>query len=121
MTTVLIADDEAGIRALYKRELSREGFNLVFASDAHEAIAKARESAPDLVIMDIKMPGMDGIEAMGRILEESNEVPVILNSAYSSYRDSYLSRPASAYLTKSSDLSELKQTIHRLLDRERPA
>jgi len=120
MKTVLIADDEAGIRLLYKRELSQEGLNVVFASNAEEAIVKAREICPDLVVMDIKMPGMDGIDAMGRILDENHEVPIILNSAYSSYKESYLTRPADAYLTKSSDLTELKSTIHRIL-RDRSA
>lgn len=120
MKTVLVADDEPGIRSLYKRELGREGYNVVFANDAKEAIMKTREDCPDIVIMDIKMPGMDGVDAMGRILEANNEVPVILNSAYSSYRESYLTRPADAYVTKSSDLTELKRTIHQILEDKRP-
>ena len=120
MKTVLVADDEAGIRSLYKRELDREGYNVVFASDAREAIMKTQETCPDVIVLDIKMPGMDGIDAMGRILEENNEVPVILNSAYSSYRESYLTRPADAYITKSSDLTELKQTIHDILEDKHP-
>ena len=120
MKTVLVADDEAGIRSLYKRELVREGYNVVFASDAREAIMKTQETCPDVIVLDIKMPGMDGIDAMSRILEENNEVPVILNSAYSSYRESYLTRPADAYITKSSDLTELKQTIHQILEDKHP-
>ncbi len=113
--TVLVADDEAGIRTLYKRELSKEGYRVEFASNAKEAIMKTRDMSPDLVIMDIKMPGMDGIDAMDRILEENGEVPIILNSAYSSYKESYLTRPADAYVTKSSDLGELKETIQDIL------
>jgi CheY-like chemotaxis protein len=121
MKTVLVADDEVSIRKLYQRELKREGYNVVFAADAQDAILKARETAPDLVIMDIRMPGMDGIEAMGRILEERNEVPVVINTAYSSYKDSFLSWCADAYVTKSSDLTELKDTIRNLLGTEKPA
>ena len=119
MKTILVADDEAGIRALYKRELSKEGYNVVFASDAKEAIVKTKESCPDLVVMDIKMPGMDGVDAMQRILDNNHEVPIVLNSAYSSYRESYLTRPADAYITKSSDLTELKETIHKILGEKR--
>ena len=115
MKTVLVADDELSIRKLYQRELSREGYHVVCASNGQEAITKSREAAPDLVIMDVRMPGMDGIEAMGRILEENNEVPIVLNTAYTSYKDSFLSWSADAYLTKSSDLSELKETVHTLL------
>ena len=121
MKTVLVADDEVSIQTLYKRELTREGFNVVCASSAQEAIRKTQECPPDLVIMDIRMPGMDGIEAMGRILEENNEIPVVINTAYSSYKDSFLSWSADAYVTKSSDLSELKETIHRILTREKEA
>lgn len=115
MKTVLVADDETSIRKLYQRELQREGYNVVFASNGQDAIKKARETSPDLVIMDIRMPGMNGIEAMGRILEENNEIPVVINTAYSSYKDSFLSWSADAYITKSSDLTELKDTIRHIL------
>lgn len=118
MKTVLVADDELSIRKLYQRELQREGYNVVFATNAQEAILKARETVPDLVIMDIRMPGMDGLEAMGRILEENNEVPVVINTAYSAYKDSFLSWCADAYVTKSSDLTELKETIRNILFEE---
>ncbi|HZN60687.1 MAG TPA: response regulator [Planctomycetota bacterium] len=121
MKTVLVADDEVSIRKLYHRELSREGYNVLFASNASEAIQLSRESHPDLVILDIRMPGMDGIEAMGRILEENNELPIVINTAYSSYKDSFLSWSADAYVTKSSDLTELKDTVRNLLQEKKPA
>ena len=121
MKTVLVADDEVSIRKLYHRELSREGYNVLFASNASEAIQLSRESHPDLVILDIRMPGMDGIEAMGRILEENNELPIVIYTAYSSYKDSFLSWSADAYVTKSSDLTELKDTVRNLLQEKKPA
>lgn len=120
MKTVLIADDEASILCFYQRELREEGYRVFTASNAMEAIEMTRETIPDIVVMDVKMPGMDGIEALGRILEENNEIPVIINTAYSSYRDSFLSWPADAYLIKSSDTKELKQTIHHLLEDQDP-
>jgi two-component system response regulator (stage 0 sporulation protein F) len=119
MKTVLVADDEVSIRKLYQRELSREGYRVLFASNAQEAIQMARENTPDLVILDIRMPGMDGIEAMGRILEENNELPVVINTAYSSYKDSFLSWSADAYVTKSSDLTELKDTVRNILSEKK--
>ena len=70
---------------------------------------------PDVVVLDIRMPRMDGIEAMGRILGRRNDMPVILNSAYSSYKDDFRSWPADAYVIKSSDTGELKRTIKRVL------
>ena len=78
-----------------------------------------RNGRPDLIVMDIRMPGMDGIEAMSRILEENNELPVVINTAYSSFKDNFLSWSADAYLTKSADLSELKGTIRNIFDRGR--
>lgn len=116
MKKVLVADDEVSMRKLYERELKKVGYEVLLAANAHEAVQKAREERPDVVVLDIRMPGMDGIEAMGRILEENNTVPVIINTAYSTYQDSYLSWPAHAYLTKSSDVTELKETIQRVLE-----
>lgn len=113
--TILVVDDERNIRLLYEKELSDEGYSVVLAADAREALATLERSKPDLVVMDIKMPGMDGIEALGQILSRDSSIPVILNSAYSSYRESFLSWSADAYVIKSSDLTELKQKIKALL------
>jgi len=79
---------------------------------------KVRESHPDVIVMDIRMPGMDGIEAMSRILEEKNDLPVIINTAYTSYKDNFLSWSADAYVTKSADLSELKGTIRNIIEQQ---
>ncbi len=113
---VLVADDEFSIRKLYERELKKEGYEVIFATNGQEAVQKVRETHPDVIVMDIRMPGMDGIEAMSRILEENNELPVIINTAYSSYKDNFLSWSADAYLTKSADLSELKGTLRNIID-----
>ena len=116
MKRVLVADDEHSIRKLYERELKKEGYEVLFATNGQEAIQMVRTGRPDLIVMDIRMPGMDGIEAMSRILEENNELPVVINTAYSSYKDNFLSWSADAYLTKSADLSELKGTIKTILE-----
>jgi len=68
-----------------------------------------------VVLMDIRMPRMDGIEAMGKMLNDRRDLPVILNTAYSSYKDDFRSWPASAYVIKSSDLSELKRALTQVL------
>jgi DNA-binding response OmpR family regulator len=114
---ILIADDEPSIRLLYERELTKEGYEVFFAANGQDALRLAREVRPDLVVLDIRMPGMDGIQALHRLLEEQNSLPVVINTAYSSYKDNFLCWAAEAYLVKSSELTELKDTIRFLLNR----
>lgn len=115
MTKILVVDDEKNIRSLYEKELQEEGYEVVLASTAREALERFVADRPSLVVLDIRMPGMDGLEALGKLLAEDPKVPVILNSAYSSYKDNFLSWSADAYVVKSADLTELKATIKRLL------
>lgn len=117
--TLLIAEDDPALRSRYSKELKREGYQFLTGSDGPATLKKVKESNPDLVLLDIRMPGMDGIEVMGRILEDRPKLPVIINTAYSSCRDSFLSWSADAYVLKSSDLSELKETSRSVLERRR--
>jgi CheY-like chemotaxis protein len=115
MTTILLVEDDKNQRLLYEQELRHEGYEVVTASNGKEALEKVQEKLPDIVIMDINMPKMDGIEAMGRILGKNKEIPVIINTAYSNYKDSFMSWAADAYIVKTSDLSELKEKIKEVL------
>ncbi|OHB86928.1 MAG: two-component system response regulator [Planctomycetes bacterium RIFCSPHIGHO2_02_FULL_40_12] len=115
MTTILLVEDDKNQRLLYEQELSLEGYEVVTASNGREALEKVQVQLPDIVIMDINMPKMDGIEAIGKILSKNKEIPVIINTAYSNYKDNYMSWAADAYIVKSSDLSELKDTIKKVL------
>ncbi len=115
MTTILVVEDDKNQRLLYEQELKLEGYGIVTASDGKEALEKLQEQLPDIIIMDINIPKMDGIETMGRILSKNKEIPIIINTAYSNYKDYFMSWAADAYIVKSSDLSELKDTIKELL------
>jgi len=115
MNKLLVVDDEAPLRLLYEKELTEEGYEVVLASDGWEAVKKIEEESPDLVVLDIQMPEMDGLEAMGKILGKYNRLPVIINSAYSSYKSNFMSWAADAYVVKSSNLDELKSTIRDVL------
>jgi two-component system response regulator (stage 0 sporulation protein F) len=115
MSKILLVEDDGNQALLYQQELEADGYEVVLASNGREAIQKVEETQPDLIVMDVSMPGMDGIEAMGRILSEHNKLPVILNTAYASYKDNFLSWSADAYVIKSSDLKELKAMIEKLL------
>jgi DNA-binding response OmpR family regulator len=115
MPKLLVVEDEKNLRALYKSELTREGYDVVLAPDGQEALKLLDIEKPDLVVLDIRMPGIDGLETMARLLSRENTLPVILNTAYSAYRDSFLSWSADAYVIKSSDLTELKTKIREVL------
>lgn len=114
---ILVVDDEPNLCCLYETCLQDEGYLVKTATSAAQALEEAEAFNPDLVVMDIRMPGMDGIEAMGHMLNRKRDLRVVLNSAYSSYKNNFCTWPASAYVIKSSDLSELTRTIHDLLDR----
>ena len=115
MATILVVEDDKNQRLLYEQELKLEGYDVVTASDGKDALGKIQEQLPDLIIMDINMPKMDGIETMGKILGKNRDIPVIINTAYSNYKDNFMSWAADAYIVKSSDLSELKNTVKEVL------
>ncbi|MGA8572272.1 MAG: response regulator [Desulfobaccales bacterium] len=115
MKTILVVDDEEAIRTLLQEELSDEGYRVIMAGSAREALKRVEEEALDLVILDIRMPGMDGLEALPRILGLKEGLPVILNSAYTQYQESFMSWAADAYVVKSSDLTELKAKVKELI------
>ena len=118
MTTILLVEDDENQRLLYEQELGLEGYEIVTAADGKEGLRKVEERQPNLIIMDINMPKMNGIDAMGRVVSKHKNIPIIIYTAYSSYKDNFLSWLADAYLIKSSDLTELKNKIKELLTKE---
>ena len=115
MKTILVVDDDEAIRTLLQEELADEGFNVIIATDARDALKMVETKPLDLVILDIRMPGMDGLEALPRILGLKEGLPVILHTAYTQYQESFMSWAADAYLVKSSDLTELKKKVKELV------
>jgi len=116
---ILLIDDEENILMLYQQELLEDGYQVLTAQNAREGIDKIKAELFDLVVMDIRMPAMDGLEALGRILGLKKDIPIILNTAYSNYKDDFMSWAADAYVVKSSDLTQLKTTIREVLDKKK--
>ena len=115
MKTILVVDDDKNLRRLYKYELEAEGYRVVLAENGREALEQVSREVPDLVLMDIRMPELDGLEAMAHALKKHGRIPILLNSAYSSYQDNFLAWAAEGYLIKSSDLEPMKKKIRDIL------
>ena len=114
---ILLVDDDDGLRDLYEEELEEEGYEVLTAKNGKEALQKLKKEKPNLIVLDIVMPVMDGIEAIGFMIEKNKTIPVILHTSHPGYREDFMSWAADAYVIKSSDLSELKATIRKLLER----
>lgn len=115
MPRLLVIDDEAGLRMLYEQELSEAGYSVVTAATLDEAAKRLEEGGVDLVILDIKLRNENGLDFLQKIVRERHELPVILSTAFSCYRDDFSAWLADGYVVKSSDLTELEEEIARVL------
>jgi DNA-binding NtrC family response regulator len=116
MAKILIVDDEEHIRMLYQVELEDEGYEVITAADGHRLIERIERDKPDLIVLDIKMAGYNGLDLLQEIRNRFYNLPVILCSAYDSFKRDIKSIAADFYVVKSSDLTELKKTIVRALE-----
>ncbi len=115
MNRILVVDDEANIRLLYAEELTDEGYEVATAASTAEATEKLQQQIFDLAVLDIKLKNESGIELLQKIVKERHDMPVILCSAFSSYKDDFSAWLADSYVVKSGDLTELKEEIKRVL------
>jgi len=117
--TVLIVDDEKSLRDALEMTFSREGYQILKAADGPEGLEKARTSVPDVVLLDVMMPKLDGREVCRRIKGDPSTaaIPVIFLSARAQDMDvnSGLELGASAYITKPFDPVDLLQTVEKVL------
>jgi CheY-like chemotaxis protein len=115
MAKILIVEDEVAQRMLYEAEITEMGHEVILAKDGVEAIEKLRQEKPDAIILDLMMPNMHGLDALRKLLSINPNIPVIIHTAYSHYKDNFMSWAAEEYVVKSSDLTELKNAIKRVL------
>ena len=115
MKKILIVEDDESQRLLYRDELTEAGYEVILAANGKVAMKHLDKVKPDLVILDIVMPVMDGMETLGRIVRKYRDVPIILNTAYSTYKEDFMSWGADAFVVKSADLGELKGKVREIL------
>ena len=113
--TILVCDDEEGIRESLKLILEKE-FSLLFATNGDEAIGLLRKNPVDVVIMDIKMPRMDGIETMRKLKDLRPGIKMLVTSGYKSVETAKeaVSAGASDYIVKPFDRNEVLSAVKKL-------
>jgi two-component system, response regulator, stage 0 sporulation protein F len=112
---ILVVDDEENICQLYKEELEEMGFEVTTVLDGGSALAAIEKSRYDLVTLDMRMKGMDGIETLRKMKEMDANLPVIISSAYEEYKNDFGSWASDAYIVKSADTATLRDTVKKIL------
>jgi DNA-binding response OmpR family regulator len=115
MPRILIVDDDDNQRLLYREFFEDEGYEVVDARDGRAALDCVKRDPPDAVILDINMPGIDGLQTLTRIHDLDRQLPVILHSAYAAYKDQFISWIADAYVIKSSNPDDLVDALRAVL------
>jgi DNA-binding NtrC family response regulator len=114
MKKILVVDNEEDIRSLYKNALIDEGYQVDVAASAKEAQEKINSGNPDIITLDIKMPGMDGIALMEKFKNENKAIPIILSSTHGRYKQDFRVWSSNAYVIISANVEELKVTIREI-------
>ncbi len=116
MESILIVDDEEHILDLYEKEFTEEGYKVKIARNSTQALEIAEKEKINLVILDIKLEGEEGgLRTLSLLKKRNKDLPVILNSAYSTFKNNFQTWLADDYLVKSSNLKEIKGKIRDLL------
>ncbi len=116
MARILLVDDEEYIRQLYTEELSEEGYEVSTMASGHNLLKRIDSFQPEAVVLDIRLVDYDGLELLQDIRNQHHDLPVILCTAYDTYKEDPKSIAADNYVVKSFDLSELKMAIHRAIE-----
>jgi DNA-binding NtrC family response regulator len=118
MPTVLIVEDEAKMRRLLELNLGEDGFSTLSVGDAESGLKLLRENAINLVVTDLKLPGMNGLEFLHAIKRQNSALPVVVMTAFGSVETAVeaMKAGASDYVLKPFSLSEMRMVIHKELD-----
>src|SRR5512132_1677131 len=120
--TVLLVDDDASIRRMLERTLAAEGYDVAAVADGGAAMAAAERSVPDAIVLDVAMPGLDGLSVTRRLRAKGLAVPILLLTARDALEERVAGLDAGAddYLVKPFEARELAARLRALLRRNRP-
>jgi two-component system response regulator (stage 0 sporulation protein F) len=116
MAKILIVDDEEHIRFLYSEELAEAGYEVITADSGYKVLDRIDREKPDLVVLDIKMVDYNGLDLLQDIRNKYYNLPVVLCTAYDTFKEDMKSIAADYYVIKSFDLTELKTKIAMALE-----
>ena len=111
MKNILVLDDEKSVRTLCETELRQEGYSVVSTESCREVERLIESSKPSVVVFDLRLEDCDTFELLQNTRKHHPELPIILFTAYDSYRNDVRCTAADYYVVKSFDLTELKETI----------
>ena len=115
MKRILIIDDDAAIQLLYEEELSLEGYDLISSDGEKGLLQLIASKRPDLILLDVKLRSRSGLSLLHDIRNAFHGIPIVVTTAYPTFRMDPKSAGADAYVTRNSDLTELKQQIEKCL------
>ncbi|MGD8413341.1 MAG: response regulator, partial [Candidatus Latescibacterota bacterium] len=120
-SVILLVDDQDTIRFFLEKTLTQEGYETVTAKEGAEAVEKARQVMPDLVLLDLKLPDMDGLEVLRRIKEIFPEICIVMITAFGDIETAVSAMKAGAYdfVSKPINLDQLLMVIRKGLESER--
>ncbi|MBX7246291.1 MAG: response regulator [Candidatus Sumerlaeaceae bacterium] len=118
MKKILVVDDEKNIRTLFRDELEEEGYEVATAGSGREALDQIEADVPDLIVLDIRMGDMTGIEVLQELRKTHDKLPVIMVTAVRGLKDDFTiwDSHVSDYTTKPVDLDDLKAKIKKALE-----
>src|SRR3982074_607335 len=121
MPVILIVEDEAKMRRLFELNLGEDGFTTFSAGDAESGLKLLRENSIDLVVTDLKLPGMNGLEFLQAVKRQNAALPVVVMTAFGSVETAVeaMKAGASDYVLKPFSLAEMRMVVHKELDNSR--
>lgn len=118
---LLVVDDQMGVRRLLFEAFNEGDYEVVLAESGYEALEKVKTDMPDIILMDMKMPGMNGLEALHEIKKINDSILVIMMTAYGELEivAEAMKLGVKEYVTKPFDINELRELVKKVLDENR--